>query len=200
VEEAQAAYVRLVELMDAQFTDVPSKTLRRKMARQAARAVLPNATETKIVVTANARAWRLAGALCVTVVTLDQVAKALIEGNMVPGEHVDVLGPLGFTLAHNEGVAFGLASGGGAALVALTVVALIFVGVLFAHNPTRPWMWVAFGLLAGGAFGNLVDRVRVGAVTDYVDVFSWPPFNLADVAITLGVVVLALCYVGETDR
>jgi thymidylate synthase (FAD) len=58
VSDAQAAYVRLVELMDAQFTGVSSKTQRRKMARQAARAVLPNATETKIVVTANARAWR----------------------------------------------------------------------------------------------------------------------------------------------
>lgn len=149
---------------------------------------------------ASRRAWARAGALCVAVIAVDQVAKALIEAHMVPGEHVDVLGPLGFTLAHNEGVAFGLASGGGTALVALTVVALIFVGVLFARNPTRPWMWVAFGLLAGGAIGNLADRVRAGAVTDYVDVFSWPPFNLADVAITLGVVVLALCYVGEGER
>ena len=149
---------------------------------------------------AKARAWRLAGALSAAVVIVDQIAKALIETKMVPGEHVDVLGPLGFTLAHNEGVAFGLASGGGAALVVLTIVALIFVSVLFARNPTRPWMWVAFGLLAGGAIGNLADRVRVGAVTDYVDVFSWPPFNLADVAITLGVLVLALCYVGEADK
>lgn len=148
---------------------------------------------------ASRRAWARAGALCLVVVAIDQVAKALIEANMVPGEHVDVLGPLGFTLAHNEGVAFGLASGGGAALVALTVVALVFVGVLFARNPTRPWIWVAFGLLAGGAIGNLADRVRAGAVTDYVDVFSWPPFNLADVAITLGVLVLALCYIGEAD-
>ena len=45
-------------------------------------------------------------------------------------------------------------------------------------------MWVAVGLLAGGALGNLADRVRADAVTDYVDVVSWPPFNLADVAIT----------------
>jgi signal peptidase II len=149
---------------------------------------------------ADARAWRLAGALCIFVVVADQVAKALIEAHLVPGEHVDVLGPLGFTLAHNRGVAFGLASGGGAALVALTVVALIFVGVLFARNPTRPWMWVAFGLLAGGAIGNLADRIRTGAVTDYVDVLSWPPFNLADVAITLGVAVLALSYLRETDE
>jgi signal peptidase II len=148
---------------------------------------------------AGARAWRLAGALCVLVVALDQVAKGLIEAHMVPGEHVDVLGPLGFTLAHNHGVAFGLASGGGAALVALTVAALIFVGVLFARDPTRPWMWVAFGLLAGGAIGNLADRVRAGAVTDYIDLLSWPPFNLADVAVTLGVVVLALSYLREAD-
>jgi signal peptidase II len=148
---------------------------------------------------AGARAWRRAGALCVLVVALDQAAKALIEAHLVPGEHVDVLGPLGFTLAHNRGVAFGLASGGGTALVALTVAALIFVGVLFARDPTRPWMWVAFGLLAGGAIGNLADRVRAGAVTDYVDMLSWPPFNLADVAVTLGVVVLALSYLGEAD-
>jgi signal peptidase II len=148
---------------------------------------------------AGARAWRRAGALCVLVVALDQVAKALIEAHLVPGEHVDVLGPLGFTLAHNHGVAFGLASGGGAALVVLTVAALIFVGVLFARDPTRPWMWVAFGLLAGGAIGNLADRVRAGAVTDYIDLLSWPPFNLADVAVTLGVVVLALSYLREAD-
>lgn len=148
---------------------------------------------------AGARAWRLAGALCILVVALDQVAKASIEAHLVPGEHVDVLGPLGFTLAHNHGVAFGLASGGGAALVVLTVAALIFVGVLFARNPTRPWMWVAFGLLAGGAIGNLADRVRAGAVTDYIDLLSWPPFNLADIAVTLGVVVLALSYLREAD-
>jgi signal peptidase II len=147
----------------------------------------------------SARAWRLAGALCGLVVVLDQAAKALIEANLVPGEQVDVLGPLGLTLAHNRGVAFGLASGGGAALVALTIVALLFVGVLFARNPTRPGMWIAIGLLAGGALGNLADRVRADAVTDYVDVFSWPPFNLADVAITLGVVILALSYVGEAE-
>ena len=146
-----------------------------------------------------ARAWGLAGALCALVIVLDQGAKALIESNLVPGEQVDLLGPLGLTLAHNSGVAFGLASGGGAALVALTVVALLIVGVLFARNPTRVWMWVAVGLLAGGALGNLADRVHAGAVTDYVDLLSWPPFNLADVAITLGVAMLALSYLAEGE-
>jgi signal peptidase II len=151
-------------------------------------------------VSAGARAWIRAAALGLLVVALDQTAKALIEADLVPGEHVDVLGPLGLTLAHNNGVAFGLASGGGAALIALTVVALGLVIVLFARNPSRPGMWIAVGLLAGGALGNLTDRVRADAVTDYVDVLSWPPFNLADVAITLGVVVLAMSYVSEAER
>jgi signal peptidase II len=146
---------------------------------------------------APARAWRLAGALCGLVVVLDQAAKALIEANLVPGEDVDVVGPVGLTLSHNSGVAFGLASGGGVRLVLLTALALGVVGYLFARNPTRTGMWVAAGLLAGGALGNLADRVRADAVTDYVAVGSWPAFNLADVAVTAGVLVLALSYLRE---
>lgn len=144
-----------------------------------------------------ARSWRRAGALCLFVVVLDQVAKSLVESSLVPGEQVDLLGPLSLTLAHNRGVAFGLASGGGVALVFLSLVALAFVGILFARDPSRPWMWLSVGLLAGGALGNLVDRVLAGEVTDYVDFLAWPPFNLADVAVTLGVVALALTYLWE---
>lgn len=143
------------------------------------------------------RPWRLAGALCGLVVAMDQGAKAAVEANLVPGEKVEVLGPLGLTLAHNQGVAFGLADGGGVALVALTVLALLFVGAIFASDPARPWMWVAIGLLTGGALGNLADRVREGEVTDFLDVLTWPPFNLADVAITLGVAAMALTYLRE---
>ncbi|HYP54894.1 MAG TPA: signal peptidase II [Solirubrobacterales bacterium] len=140
------------------------------------------------------RGWRLAAALCGLVVALDQAAKAAIEANLAPGEHVEVLGPLSLTLTHNRGIAFGLASGGGTILIALTVVALLFVAALFARDPDRPGMWLATGLLVGGALGNLADRIRADAVTDYLDVLSWPPFNLADVAITAGVVVLGLGY------
>jgi signal peptidase II len=143
------------------------------------------------------RAWRFAGALCGLVVALDQGAKAAVEAHLVPGEHVELIGPLELTLAHNRGVAFGLASGGGAALVALVAAALGFVGYLFARDPGRPWTWAAVGLLAGGALGNLADRIRAGAVTDYVDLLSWPPFNLADVAITAGVLLLAWAYLRD---
>jgi signal peptidase II len=146
------------------------------------------------------RAWASTAALAVLVLVLDQAAKALIEARLVPGEQVDVLGPLALTLTHNQGVAFGLASGGGALLIALTLAALIFVTVLFVRNPDRAGIWVAVGLLAGGALGNLIDRVRAGEVTDFIDLLSWPPFNLADVAVTLGVVVLALGFLREADR
>ncbi len=146
---------------------------------------------------ARARAWRLAGALCGLVVALDQAAKALIEANLLPGEDIDVLGPIGLTLSHNSGVAFGLASGGGTRLVLLTAVALAVVGYLFFRNPTRWGMWAAAGLLAGGALGNLADRVRADAVTDYIAIGNWPAFNLADVAVTAGVLLLAFSYVRE---
>lgn len=149
---------------------------------------------------ATARAWGLAGALCAVVVGADQAAKAAVEAKLVPGEQVDVLGPLGLTLSHNSGVAFGLAGGAGAPLVLLVVAALAIVAYLFSRDPTRPGMWVAAGLLAGGAIGNLVDRIASDAVTDYVDLASWPPFNLADVAITVGVFVFALILLREEGR
>jgi signal peptidase II len=147
-----------------------------------------------------ARAWSLAGALCALVLAADQAAKAAIEAHLVPGEDVEVAGPLELTLSHNTGVAFGLAGGAGIKLILLTAVALGVIAYLFARNPLRPWMWVAVGLLAGGALGNLLDRLRHDAVTDFIAVGSWPPFNLADVAITLGVLLLVFIYLRDAER
>lgn len=149
---------------------------------------------------ADARAWLRAGILCLAVLAADQVAKALVEERIVLGEKVDVLGPLKLTLSHNRGVAFGLAGGTGILLVAITLVALGVVAYLFARDPARGGMWVATGLVAGGAIGNLADRVRVGFVTDFVDLPSWPPFNLADVSITCGVILLIVIYMREAER
>jgi signal peptidase II len=151
-------------------------------------------------VSATARAWWLAGALSAIVIAADQAAKAAIEAHLAPGEDVDVLGPLGLTLSHNRGVAFGLAGGAGAPLILITLVALGVVAYLFARDPARRGMWVATGLLAGGALGNLTDRVRADAVTDYVDLPPWPPFNLADMAITAGVLLLVFLYLRDSER
>lgn len=146
------------------------------------------------------RAWRLAAALCALVVLLDQVAKGIVTDEIVLGEKVDLLGPLKLTLSHNEGVAFGLAGGSGAPLVIVTVVALGFVLYLFSRNPARPLMWIATGLLAGGAIGNLIDRIRQGYVVDFIELPHWPPFNLADCAISVGVVLLVFIYLREAER
>jgi signal peptidase II len=143
------------------------------------------------------RAWRLAGALCGLVVLADQASKAAIEANLVPGEEIEVLGPLQLTSAHNTGIAFGLAGGSGTGVILLTLAALGLLLVLFARNPDRRGMWVAIGLLAGGALGNLADRVRVDAVTDFIDFAAWPPFNVADAAITLGVATFAWALLRE---
>jgi signal peptidase II len=137
--------------------------------------------------------------LCGVVVAADQAAKALVSAHLVPGQTVAVLGPLELTLAHNRGVAFGLASGGGAILVLFTVVALAVAGAVFARRAAQGGMWVAFGLVAGGALGNVADRLRTGVVTDYIHVLSWPPFNLADVAITVGIAIFVALYLAPAQ-
>ena len=146
------------------------------------------------------RAWWLAAALCVFVLVVDQVVKAIVEHHIVLGEQVDVLGPLKLTLSHNEGVAFGLAAAAAIGLVVVTLIALGVVLWLFSRDPARPGMWVATGLLAGGAIGNLIDRLRHGHVTDFIELPHWPPFNLADCGITCGVVILLVIYMREAER
>jgi signal peptidase II len=149
---------------------------------------------------ATARAWSLAGAVCGLVVAADQAAKAATEARLVPGQYDEVLGPLELTLSHNRGVAFGLAGGAGAKLVLTTALALAVIGYLFSRDPQRPGMWLAVGLVAGGAVGNLADRIRADAVTDFIVVGSWPAFNFADVSITLGVLLLVFLYLHDAER
>src|SRR5262249_52956338 len=108
-------------------------------------------------------------------------------------------GPVDLTLSHNSGVAFGIASGGAAPLVVFAVIALGFVAYLLARNSDRHGIWIAAGLVAGGAIGNLIDRLRTGSVTDFVEIGSWPRFNLADVAITTGVIVFAWIFLREAE-
>jgi signal peptidase II len=139
-----------------------------------------------------AEAWRRALAVSAVVVAADQGAKAIVRGALAPGGHADL--PLGFAIARttNRGLAFGALADGRALVIAVTLAALALVVAWFVRNPARPWMWLGTGLLIGGALGNLADRVRVDAVTDFIDPPLWPAFNVADVAITAGAIVLVL--------
>ena len=131
-------------------------------------------------------------AVCALVVAADQAVKAIVESSLELGETRDLV--LGFELTRvmNSGVAFGLFSeGSDAAVLAFTGASLVLILGWFAFDTTRPGLWLGVGLLTGGALGNLADRIFDGAVTDFLDPPIWPAFNVADIAITAGVVVIA---------
>jgi signal peptidase II len=138
-------------------------------------------------------------ALCGTVVALDEIAKAVARSALVRGERVDAFAGIQFANVRNRGIAFGLFGGGEWPVIAVTVAAMALVLVYFVRNATTPGLWVPVGLLAGGSLGNLADRVRIDAVTDFIDPPLWPAFNLADVAITAGVVLMVLIYLRDAE-
>ena len=131
-------------------------------------------------------------------VAIDQVAKAIAVASLARGEEVNVFLGLDMTYVRNEGVAFGALEGGGPVLVGVIAIALAGLIAYFALNSAVPFLWLAVGLILGGALGNLADRAREGAVIDFIDPIAWPAFNLADGAIVIG--VLALLYIVETNR
>jgi signal peptidase II len=139
-----------------------------------------------------AHVWAWAIALTGAVVAADQAAKQLVMSRIEPGDPVELVFGIQLSNVQNKGVAFGLLAGGEGLVLALTLTALAALVTYFAFNPTRPDLWLAVGLLSGGALGNLADRVRSGAVIDFIDIPLWPTFNLADVAIVAGVAALVL--------
>jgi signal peptidase II len=148
-----------------------------------------------------AEGWRRLGLVVIAVLALDQLTKAIIVGAIEPGERVEVLPFLDLVHVMNEGVAFGfLGDGARGTVVLITAAALLLVLGWFLRDPLRPWAWLAIGLLAGGAVGNLLDRLARDAVVDFIDISVWPSFNVADIAITAGAVVLVLAAFTESGH
>jgi signal peptidase II len=139
-----------------------------------------------------ARGWLRAGLVAAAVLAADQATKALVRADLGVGERRGLVAFVDLVHTTNDGVAFG-ALGGGGLLVGLVVgAAVAALLTYFALNAGRPLVWLPTGMLVGGAIGNIVDRIRAGAVTDFLKVPHWPAFNLADAAITIGVVLLLL--------
>lgn len=128
--------------------------------------------------------------LALLIVAVDQLTKALARGGVEPGEPVDL--PLGIHLVRveNRGIAFGLLDDAGVGVIIVAALAFLALLAYFLVRGDRDRLWFPIGLLAGGAVGNLIDRVREGFVTDFIDLPAWPAFNVADVAITLGTLIL----------
>ena len=139
------------------------------------------------------RVIALAAATAGTVVLLDLLSKVLVRGDLTLGSEREVVGQL-LRVVHseNDGVAFGRLSGS-PVLVALFVAAAV-IGLLayFLTHLDTDAVWLPTGLLVGGAAGNAIDRASGGSVTDFVKFPHWPAFNVADIAITLGVIVLLI--------
>jgi len=136
--------------------------------------------------------------LCAAVVVaLDQLTKAAVSARLFLGEPVPVLGDVArLTLVHNTGAAFGLFPGSRLPFIVVSTLAIAVVLYLFSREAYRGLpQRLLLGCILGGAIGNLLDRIRLGWVVDFIDVglgsARWPVFNVADSAVTVGVILLA---------
>lgn len=144
---------------------------------------------------------RWGGMIALVVVALDQISKVWAEQALAYGRPVEVFGWFNLTLVYNRGAAFSFLSQAGGwqrgffILIGLVAVAIL-LGWLRKLQLQERWQGLALALILGGAVGNLIDRVRHGYVVDFIDWhyagWHWPTFNLADSAITAGVVLLLL--------
>ena len=139
-----------------------------------------------------------ATAVVAVVLGLDQLTKHLVRTGIAVGDVHKFLPAISLVHVRNSGVAFGVLAGGGAIVLIVTFAALAALLGYFLWRPERPMLWLPTGMLIGGAVGNLIDRLVHGSVTDFIKLPAWPAFNLADTAITLG--VLVLLYVLEGPR
>ena len=141
-------------------------------------------------------------ATAAVVAILDQLSKAAVLaffGWRVPGDRETVTPFFNLALTYNRGISFGLFNGGAglnAVFFSLAAAAIIVVLVFWLSRVSSPFLAIAIGLIIGGAVGNVIDRIRLGAVVDFLDFhvgyLHWPAFNLADSAICIGVAAMLL--------
>jgi signal peptidase II len=140
---------------------------------------------------AEAAQWLSLALVAVAAIVADQATKHIVSSQLILNDEVEILGPFSIHHVQNSGIAFGLFPDATAAVILLTTVAVGWMLVFFARAGARhPVLPVALGLLLGGSISNLADRVRLGHVTDFLDLRYWPAFNLADICIVVGVVLL----------
>jgi signal peptidase II len=128
--------------------------------------------------------------VAVAVIFADQLTKAIVRAEISRFEQVELILGIKFVHTRNTGVAFSMLSGGGPIVVIVACIALAALLIFFITHMQTRLIWLPVGMLLGGAAGNLIDRVRIGAVTDFVKIPHWPAFNVADIAVTFGVLIL----------
>ena len=140
---------------------------------------------------AGAAQWVAFAAIAMAAVAADQLTKYVVTSKLSLGAAVHVVGPFWIHHVQNSGIAFGLFSSATVVVILATGAAVAWMLTFFARSGARhPILPVALGLVLGGSVSNLLDRVRLGYVTDFLDFRYWPAFNLADSFIVVGVLVL----------
>ncbi|MDW8338652.1 MAG: signal peptidase II [Thermoleophilia bacterium] len=135
--------------------------------------------------------WLALGAVTGAALAADQLTKSVIARTLEVGEAVPLVGPVAIHHVQNSGIAFGLFASRTTIVIAVTTIAVAAMLWFFVRSARRhPLLPVALGLVLGGSLANLVDRVRLGHVTDFLDIAAWPAFNLADTFIVVGVVLV----------
>jgi signal peptidase II len=135
--------------------------------------------------------WLGLAAIGLAAVAADQLTKHIVTGHLALDDGIHVIGPFWIHHVQNSGIAFGLFASATSVVIVLTGIAVAWMLLFFARSGARhPVLPVALGLVIGGSVSNLVDRVRLGYVTDFIDLRYWPAFNLADSFIVVGVVIL----------
>jgi signal peptidase II len=141
--------------------------------------------------------WAALAAVGMAAVAADQLTKHIVASKLRLDDEVHVVGPLWIHHVQNSGIAFGLFASATPIVIVLTGLAVAWMIAFFARSGARhPILPVALGLVIGGSVSNLVDRVRLGHVTDFLDLHFWPAFNLADSFIVIGVAVLLVALLG----
>lgn len=143
-------------------------------------------------------AFRRVGTVAVLVLIVDQLTKRLAVQAVDRGHRESFLPLIDLVHVRNDGVAFSSFAGSAVMVALLVTAALVALTLWFLRNRGRPLAWLAAGLLAGGAIGNIIDRLIEGAVIDFLKPPNWPAFNLADTSIVLGMVLLV--WVVERDH
>jgi signal peptidase II len=136
-------------------------------------------------------------------IVADQLTKQVVGRTLDLGQSAELVGPFSIHHVQNSGIAFGLFASRTGIVIAVTGVAVGLMLWFFAHSGKRhPVLPVGLGLVLGGSIANLVDRLRLGHVTDFLDLVAWPAFNLADTFIVVGVAILfgALVLADRPDR
>src|SRR6266478_5378574 len=130
------------------------------------------------------------GAIALLVVAADQATKVWARGSLRPDHEVTVIsGWLWFRLTSNSGATLGLLRGHNLVFLVASILVVVAVAVVVIRGAPGTVGAAALGAVAGGASSNLIDRVRLGSVIDFIEVHLWPTdFNLADAAIRLGVI------------